>query len=140
MVDCVIGSVQYKVLIDSGAIVNTVTPLVYESIKKNSWSAIQNVKLHYMETLKGYGSDKPIDVYCSFDFYIKAKKGNQPPVLTKFFVVNGTAVCHCQNHLSNLNLLRVGEDCNPIIFEYPKLNSVDVVDFEWTIVLHLNKS
>lgn len=33
MIDCAIGSVHYKALVDSGAMVKTVTPLVYEQIK-----------------------------------------------------------------------------------------------------------
>lgn len=57
MIGLTVGSVSYKALIDSGAMVNTVTTLVYEQIKRNSWSAIQNVIIHPTDTLKGYGSE-----------------------------------------------------------------------------------
>lgn len=54
MIEFTIGSVQYKALIDSGAMANTITPLVYEAIRKNCWYAIHNVILHPKEALTAY--------------------------------------------------------------------------------------
>lgn len=111
MVCCAIGSVQYEALVDSGATVNTITSLLYDKIKTTSWLAIQNVVLHPLETLKGYGSDKPINVQCSFDAYLKIPRSWQSPLLTKFFVVKGTSLSLLGYQTAiDLKLLRIGNN------------------------------
>lgn len=111
MIDCAIGSVHYKALVDSGATVNTVTSLVYEKIKNTSWLAIQNIKLHPIEILKGYGSNKPINVQCSFDAHLKIVDSKQSPGLATFFVVNGASLSLLGYQTAvDLNLLRIGND------------------------------
>lgn len=130
IIDCIIGSVTNKVLLDSGAMVNTVTPSLYEKIRQNSWSAIQNVKLHPVETLKGYGSDKPIEDQCSFDAFVSAKNSKQPAVFTKFFVVSGANLSLLGYKTAiSLNLLRIGNQLCDFTGEHQEmsLGNVDIV-------------
>lgn len=134
MIDCTIGSVHYKALVDSGAMVNTVTPAVYDQIKKTSWLAIQNVILHPKEILKGYGSEIPIEVQCSFDAHLKITDSKIWPLLTTFFEVNGTSLSLLGYKTAmDMNLLRIGSEeihddgpmyirsLNSAIIEFPKI-------------------
>lgn len=84
LVDCIIGSVQYKALIDSGVMVNTITAHVYEEIKKNCWLTIQNVIMHPQENLKAYACEKSLDVLCSFDAFVSSRNSKQSPIFSKF--------------------------------------------------------
>lgn len=88
------------------------------------------------EKLKGYGSDKPIDVQCVFDAFLKIKYYNRSPISTKFFVVKGTNLSLVGYQTAiDLKLLRIGNE-NPDICRLdrkPEINmkhiSNDVNDF-----------
>lgn len=131
LVDCVIGSTTYKALIDSGAVVNTITTHVYEEIKKSSWMSIQNVTMP-KEKLKAYASEKPLDVLCSFDAFMSPKCSKSSSILSKFYVVKGSSLSLLGYKTAmELKLLRlgyyeetinqVGSTTNPILKEYPKI-------------------
>lgn len=109
IIDFIIGSVHYKALIDSGAMVNTITPIVYDEIKKNCWFVIQNVSIHPKENLKAYACDKPLDVICSFDAFISSRNSMQSQIFSKFFVVKGTTLSLLgYQTATKLGLLRIG--------------------------------
>lgn len=109
LVDCFIGSIQYKALIDSGAMVNTITPLVFDQIKKCSWLTMQNVTMHPKESLKAYAFEKPLDVFCSFDATLSTGNSKESQTFTKFFVVKGTTLSLLGYQTAmKLGILRLG--------------------------------
>lgn len=90
LVECVIGSEQFTFLVDSGATVNTITGQAWDIIKKKCKTTIQDLVMYPKDVLKGYASDKPLDVLCSFLTYISVKNSKQKRIMGKFFVVRGT--------------------------------------------------
>lgn len=89
LITCLIGSESIQFLIDTGSTVNTVTVEVWEDIKRNCRSVIQGVVMKPEEVLRGYASQKPLHLECSFTARITTK-AKQRSVFTKFFVVDGT--------------------------------------------------
>nr|XP_049463975.1 uncharacterized protein LOC120961128 [Anopheles coluzzii] len=84
IVNCVIGSVEFKFLVDSGATVNTVTKKGWERIKEECSTVIQDITLHPEEILKGYATHRPLEVICSFRAYVGVKDAGQDRQLASF--------------------------------------------------------
>lgn len=111
LVSCVLGSIKFKILIDTGAAVNTITYPLWLKIKKDCHTIIQDLTLFPEEILKGYASDQPLKVECSFNAYIRVDGENQKMFLTKFFVVHGTDLpLMSYKTARNLNLIRIGSN------------------------------
>lgn len=109
LASCVIGSIKFKTLIDTGATVNTITKCLWSKIKNECRTVIQDLTLSPEETLKGYANDKPLSVECSFSAYIGVKGSGQPMQLAKFFVVHGTDLPLLSYQTARkLNLVKIG--------------------------------
>lgn len=109
LIDVSIGSIKFRSLVDSGASVNTVTPFIWEQIKKHSRSAIKSMEMKPEETLKGYANNQPLKVECSFSAVIvvgiKAKRTQE----AKFFVVHDTKLPLLSYKTAcDLNILKIG--------------------------------
>ena len=73
---------------------------------------IQELVLHPKENLKGYASNRPLDVICSFKAFIGVQNSKLRQ-LAKFFVLNGTEVSLLGFHTAvQLKLLRIGLEDN----------------------------
>lgn len=108
-VECVIGSETFAFLVDSGATVNTITKQGWQMIRQNCPTVIKDLTVHPEEFLRGYANQLPLDVMCSFNAYISVEGCNQPKLLAKFFVVNGTKLSLLGYPTSSrLNLVRIG--------------------------------
>ena len=108
LVDCVIGTVSVKFLIDSGATVNTITVESWNQIKKNCRSVIYDLVAYPEEILKAYGQENSLDVECSFWAYIGIPN-REKLQSAKFFVVKGTQLALLGFETSQkLDLVRVG--------------------------------
>lgn len=124
-----IGCVQFQALIDSGAMVNTLTPSVHQEIKRKCWFSIKNLTIHPEETLKAYASNVPLQVLCSFDAFVETIQNS---IFSKFFVVNGSTISLMGYQTSvQLGLLKIGIEAsslnitdyslNNIVSEFPKI-------------------
>lgn len=109
IIKCFIGSVDFEVLVDSGATVNTVTPEVWLEIRKNCRTVIHELELQPKESLKAFASNNDLKVICSFSCFIGIRKSKQAPKLAKFFVVSGSKVSLLSYQTAiELNLIRIG--------------------------------
>lgn len=108
-VECHIGTQILNFLIDSGATVNTITSHEWKLIKRNCRTIVQDLVIHPEEVLSGYANPNSLDVECSFRAYIGVKNSDQPLLLAKFFVVNGTGLSLLGYETSSkLKLIRIG--------------------------------
>ncbi|XP_055639739.1 uncharacterized protein LOC129777483 isoform X1 [Toxorhynchites rutilus septentrionalis] len=120
---CKIGTESVDFLIDTGATVNTITTAVWETIKSNCRSVIQDFVLFPEEVLRSYANQQPLEVACSFKAYIAVN--NRPLQLAKFFVVKGTNLSLLSYETaSNLNLIRIGLQVPPITDSGTRFNEV----------------
>lgn len=127
LVECIIGSELFTFLVDSGATVNTITSHIYESIQKKCKTAIQDLVMYPKDVLRGYASDKPLDVLCSFSTYIGINRSNQKRVMAKLFVVRGT----------KLSLLGYESACRLNILHISSLGDVNWIEQVLDKVNHL---
>lgn len=89
VVRCEIGTEKIEFLVDSGAIVNTITVESWYTLKRNCKTVIQDVVMIPEETLKSYANEKPIEVLCSFMSFVGVEGRLRKIVLAKFYVVKG---------------------------------------------------
>lgn len=112
LVDCVIGSLNFKFLIDTGATVNTISSEGWQMIKKNCPTVVRDWMAHPEEILKSYANQRPLDVECSFKAHVGVRDFGKPKILSKFFVVNGTGLSLLGFQTSQrLGLIRIGPSC-----------------------------
>lgn len=112
LVDCVIGSLNFKFLIDTGATVNTISSEGWQMIKKNCPTVVRDWMAHPEEILKSYANQRPLDVECSFKAHVGVRDFGKPKILSKFFVVNGTGLSLLGFQTSQrLGLIHIGPSC-----------------------------
>ena len=87
---CVIGTETVAFLVDSGSTVNTVSINIWETIRNQCKSAIQEVTMFPKVALSSYANDKPMDVLCSFSTFVAVKGKLDKKMRAKFFVIKGT--------------------------------------------------
>lgn len=121
-IDCEIGEVPVKMLIDSGCKCNLITEDTWKFMKEHHVEVSNQVRNSNKKFLS-YGSTNPLDVIGSFEADIIA--GNKG-IIARFFVIRkGTKNLLGKNTAVVLGVLRVGLAVNAVE-EYQKFKNVSI--------------
>ncbi|XP_062538771.1 uncharacterized protein LOC134207062 [Armigeres subalbatus] len=108
IIDCCIGGVKWKILVDSGADCNLISTSAWEKLKEARIVVYSSMKGCGGRTLRAYGSQQPLNVLGSFVADIKI---GQKTTKADFFVVQGGQQCLLGDKTSKeLGVLKVGLD------------------------------
>lgn len=111
MLDCTIGGISLRILIDSGADANLIRMETWEELKKKKICVVKSTK-GCSRVLKGYGSDKPLSVTGTFEAEIVIGRRT---TVAEFFVVNGGQKDILGDTTAKmLGVLKVGIDVNHV--------------------------
>lgn len=107
VIDCRIGGVKWKILIDSGADCNLISSEAWQQLKEAKINVYSSVK-GCNRTLRAYGSEQPLNVLGSFVADIQI---GQNCTKAEFFVVDRGQQCLLGDATSKeLGVLKVGLD------------------------------
>ncbi|XP_026746906.1 uncharacterized protein K02A2.6-like [Trichoplusia ni] len=118
-VTCKIGGVVVEMLIDSGSKCNIITEKTWNYLKGHKIKAINQIKKPD-KILLPYGSQKPLEIFGSFDATITID--DKVTKNTTFYVIrNGTRDLLGKVSAIQLNALRVGKEISPVIQPYRRI-------------------
>ncbi|XP_049886625.1 uncharacterized protein K02A2.6-like [Pectinophora gossypiella] len=123
-IDCTIGGVDTKMLIDSGCKRNLITEATWEIMKKNKVSLF-NQQPNPNVTFTAYGSTTPLKIKGSFEARIQI--GMRSETATFYVVTNGTRNLLGKTTAMSLGVLKIGlnAEVNQINTEkFPKFKNI----------------
>lgn len=123
-INCTIGGVQTKMLIDSGCKQNLITEKTWEILKKNKVS-VYNQLPNPNVTFMAYGSSTPLKIKGSFEAQIKV--GLRSENSTFYVVIDGTRNLLGKTSAIALGVLKIGlnAEVNQVDFQiFPKFKDV----------------
>lgn len=123
-INCTIGGVQTKMLIDSGCKQNLITERTWEILKKNKVS-VYNQLPNPDVTFMAYGSSTPLKIKGSFEAQIKV--GLRSENSTFYVVIDGTRNLLGKTSAIALGVLKIGlnAEVNQVDFQiFPKFKDV----------------
>lgn len=133
IIECHIGGIPLKLLIDSGSKANIIKGEDYENLMSKQ-AAVWNIDLHTKHCLKSYGTDKPLKVEQRFDSTVRVP--GRPEIISSFYVVNrGDISILGKEAAKRLGILKLGLNINHISQElktFPKIKNIKVkltIDF-----------
>lgn len=104
-IDCTIGGVETKMLIDSGCKHNLITEVTWETLKKNKVN-FYNQHPRPNVTFTAYGSSTPLKIKGSFEARIQI--GLRSENSTFYVVINGTRNLLGKTTAISLGVLKIG--------------------------------
>lgn len=123
-VDCQVGGVNIKMLIDSGSKSNIINDTTWEYMKKSNVTVFNQQK-YSDKTFLAYGAKEPLKVLGLFDAQIKVCSKS---ITAKFYIiVNGSKNLLGKETAVSLNLLKLGFDVNSIEQkQFPRFKDVQL--------------
>lgn len=123
-IDCQVGGVHIKMLIDSGSRSNIINDKTWELMKKSN-VIVYNQAKSSDRTFLAYGAKDPLKVIGSFDSLIKV--GNRS-LTTKFYVIeNGSRNLLGKETSISLGVLKIGFDVNSVeLTQFPKFKDIQL--------------
>lgn len=109
--DCVIGGISLKVLIDSGADANLIRMETWNMMKQERIQVLKSSK-GCSRVLKGYGSDRPLSIVGTFE--AKVTIGRKTTVAEFFVVKGGQKDIIGDLTAKRLGVLKVGIEVNNV--------------------------
>lgn len=106
-IDCSIGGVETKMLIDSGCKQNLITEATWETLKKNKVN-LHNQHPNPNVTFTAYGSTTPLKIKGSFEARIQI--GLRSENSTFYVVINGTRNLLGKTTAISLGVLKIGSN------------------------------
>lgn len=126
VVQCVVGGVPLKLLVDSGSDINVVHKEAWQQLKDKQVK-VSNMEKGCDHVVKGYGSTTPLQIIGTF---IAETSIGSNTVEAKFFVVEGGQRCLLGDRTAKaLKVLKVGVDVNQIekqVQHFGKIKDVQV--------------
>lgn len=123
-IDCTIGGVETKMLIDSGCKHNLITEPTWETLKKNKVT-LYNQNPNPNVTFTAYGSTTPLKIKGSFEAQIQI--GTRSETSTFYVIINGTRNLVGKTTAQSLGVLKIGlnAEVNQLHTEkFPKFKDV----------------
>ncbi|GBP83470.1 Retrovirus-related Pol polyprotein from transposon 297 [Eumeta japonica] len=123
-IDCTIGGVETKMLIDSGCKQNLITKATWETLKKNK-VILYNQHPNPNVTFMAYGSTSPLMIKGSFEARIQV--GSRYEYSTFYVVCDGTRNLLGKTTAISLGVLKIGlnAEVNQVYMEkFPKFKDV----------------
>lgn len=122
--DCQVGGISIKMLIDSGSRSNIINDETWEHMKKSK-VIVSNQQKSSDKTFLAYGAKHPLKVLGSFNAKIKV---GPKSLTTKFYVIeNGSRNLLGKETAISLNVLKIGLDINSIEEnQFPKIKDVQL--------------
>ncbi|KAJ0176070.1 hypothetical protein K1T71_008244 [Dendrolimus kikuchii] len=124
-VECTLGGIQTKMLVDSGCKVNLITQETWEVLKEKR-AVIHNQETKPNKTLLAYGSLTPLNIKGSFETEIKIN--DRAEQTTVYVIAGGTRDLLGKETATLLGVLKIGIDVNKIdeliLQPFPKLKNV----------------
>lgn len=109
-IDCILGGVQYKMLIDSGADLNIIGYDQWLGLKKDNVKIWNPVAGSNGKILKAYATEKPMEIIGSFMANVQV---GSKEVSAQFFVVkNGNRALLSRTTSQELGILKLGYQVN----------------------------
>lgn len=123
--EATIGGITIKVLIDSGADANLIRLETWETLKAKKVRVVKSVK-GSSRTLRGYGSDRPLDVVGTFEAEVGIGRRS---VVGEFFVVRGGQKDILGDVTAkNLGVLKVGVEVSNVNVEHKSFAKIKGVE------------
>ncbi|XP_035914863.1 uncharacterized protein K02A2.6-like [Anopheles stephensi] len=108
-----IDKIPVEFLIDSGAMINTITEKVWRKLI-GSRAKVFNMQFECDRQFNAYASKVPLEVVAGFEAWITINAA-KPKVYTEFFVIKGANRCLlCKKTAEELKVLKVGLEVNMI--------------------------
>lgn len=123
IVNCKVGGVTIRMLIDSGSSCNIITDKTWKYLKAHDVVASNQV-MNPEKVLLPYGSQTPLDVIGAFDANINISDGDHQKA-TFYVVRNGTRDLLGKTSATQLNVLRIGIPVNNVR-TFPKFKNVKI--------------
>lgn len=121
-IECDVGGIKTKMLIDSGSKYNLITDKTWNMLKEKGVTCFSQEKKPD-KTLLAYGSKTPLKIIGSFETVIKVNKQEER---TNIYVIeNGSRNLLGKDSAIHLGVLRLGVDVNQVRHEpFPKFKDV----------------
>ncbi|XP_045452156.1 uncharacterized protein K02A2.6-like [Melitaea cinxia] len=121
-IECDVGGIKTKMLIDSGSKYNLITDRTWTMLKEKGVTCLSQNK-NSEKTLLAYGSKTPLDILGSFETTIKVN--NREVTAHLYVIANGSRNLLGKDSAINLGVLKLGVDVNQVKNEpFPKFKDV----------------
>ena len=123
VLDCHVGGMKVKMLVDSGCKCNLITNKTWENMKKNKIQVCNQTSI-CNKTFYGYGSKKPLDLMGSFDANLKI--ADRSKNATFYVIADGTRDLLGKDTAVAMGVLKIGLEIDQmeIKTEFPKFKDV----------------
>ncbi|KAL7291197.1 hypothetical protein TKK_0015038 [Trichogramma kaykai] len=123
VVQCSVGSVKIKMLIDSGSKHDIISDKTWNYLKLNKVQAFNQVRKPD-KVLKSYGNNKPLIIIGSFETIISLNYMNRQTTI--YVIKDGTRDLLGKHTAIALGVLKIGLHINNITTEFPKFKNISV--------------
>jgi hypothetical protein len=107
VIDCKVGGVLIKMVVDSGSIINTINEKTFNRLLDGG-AKMFRLKGKNQRPYRAYASQNPLDIKKIFHAKIEINK-DKPTSVVEFFVVNGARQCLMSKSTGEeLKVLKVG--------------------------------
>ncbi|CAH2105722.1 unnamed protein product [Euphydryas editha] len=121
-IECDVGGIKTKMLIDSGSKYNLITDKTWTMLKEKGVTCLSQNK-NPEKTLLAYGCKTPLDILGSFETTIKVN--NREETAHLYVIANGSRNLLGKDSAINLGVLKLGVDVNQVKNEpFPKFKDV----------------